>query len=67
MSTTTVSEYVEGAQTLEALRRSQIKSAGTIVAQFLLVREGLRGRVDDANVDAIAATLTAGIWSNNQD
>jgi hypothetical protein len=33
----------------------------------VLVGEGLKGRVAEENVDAIAATLTAGIWANNQD
>ena len=45
MSSTTVGEYIEGAQVSESLRRAQVKSAGTIIAQFLLVREGLAGRV----------------------
>lgn len=67
MSVTTVAEYLEGALEAEPLRRAQVKSAGTIIAQFLLVREGLTGRVPDDKVDSVAATLTAGIWANNQD
>ncbi len=67
MNTTTIDEYIEGAQASDALRRAQVKSAGTIIAQFLLVRDGLAGRVAEENVDAIAATLTAGIWANTSD
>jgi|GEM_PF-3809379 len=64
---TSVKEYVEGTIESESLRRPQTQSAGTIIAQFLLVREGLQGRVPEAELNSVAATLTAGIWANNSD
>lgn len=60
---TSVAEYIEGAIKSESLQRGQVKSAGTIISQFLLVREGLIGRVPEHELNATAATLTAGIWA----
>jgi hypothetical protein len=65
MTRVDVNEYVESAMDTEALQRAQIKSAGTIIAQFLLVREGLTGRIPDNELNATAATLTAGIWASS--
>lgn len=67
MSMTTVAEYVEGAFETAALQRTQVQSAGTIIAQFLRIREGLIGRIGDHKIDAVAATLTAGILAKNKD
>ncbi len=63
MAAVSVQEYVSGAIESESLRRAQVKSAGNIIAQFLLIREGLQGRIPDDELSATAATLTAGIRS----
>ena len=66
MTNITVAEYLEGALESEELQRKQIASAGTIISQFLLVREGLKESVGTAQLDAVAATLTAGIYASNK-
>lgn len=43
------------------LAKSQSKSAALVVAQYLRVLEGLRGRVPAAYLFTVAATLTTGI------
>lgn len=63
MSTVSVREYVDAAIDSETLQRAQVQSAGNIISQFLLVRRGLQGRIPDTELDATAATLTAGIWA----
>jgi hypothetical protein len=63
MKNITVAEYLEAAQESEDLQRKQIIEAGTILSQFLLVREGLAEKVEPHQIDAIAATLTVGIYS----
>lgn len=35
--------------------------AGAAIAQFLVMREGLKGRMEDGGLDATAATLTAAV------
>ena len=62
MSKVTIQEYVESAIDSE-LSRVQIQSAGNIIAHFLIVREGLADRVSKDELNATAATLTAGIWA----
>jgi hypothetical protein len=40
---------------------AQRRFAGAAIAQFLVMREGLKGRMEDGILDEIAATLTAAI------
>ena len=63
MSQTSITEYVEAAID-SPNNREQIKSAGNIIAHFLIVKKGLEGRVPADELNATAATLTAGIWSS---
>lgn len=63
MEPVSVQEYVDGAIESVSLRRAQVKAAGNIIAQFLLVREGLQGRIPEDELSATAATLAAGIWA----
>jgi hypothetical protein len=61
---TTVNDCVEGAQDDKEVMRKNTQIAGAAIAQFLVMRDGLRGRVPDAELDATAATLTAAVYSN---
>jgi hypothetical protein len=63
MTNVSVHEYIDAAVSSETLERSQVKSAGNIIAQFLLVRKGLEGRIPSEDLSVTAATLTAGIWT----
>jgi hypothetical protein len=64
MSKVGIREYVESAIDDESLERAHIKSAGNVIAHFLLVREGLTGHVPNEELNAVAATLTAAISSS---
>lgn len=69
MAIITVGKYIDEAQESETIRRAQAEEAGLIVAQFLLIREGLDRRSvrsDPATLDTAAATLTAAVWRNKQ-
>jgi hypothetical protein len=67
MAEATVQDSIEAATNHLTLRRPQILSAGAIIAQFLIVRDGLSSYVPADELNATAATLTAGIWANNED
>jgi hypothetical protein len=47
------------------LHEVQKKNAGQIVAQYLLVRKLLKNDVNDDQLDGVAATLTAALWSSD--
>jgi hypothetical protein len=65
MLASNVKKYVDEAIVSESLQRAQLKRVGAMISNFLLVRDGLEGRVPHAELNAIAATLTAGIWGSN--
>ncbi len=55
---------VDAALSSEQLQSVQMDSAATIVSQFVLVRDALQSQGVSADVNLIAATLTAGIWAS---
>jgi hypothetical protein len=63
--TLNINDYVEAAIDDEGSQRSQITNAAAIIAQFLVVKKGLSGRVAHETLDTTAATLTAAIWTNS--
>ncbi|MGF6179930.1 hypothetical protein ABIB42_000929 [Massilia sp. UYP32] len=48
------------------LKESQAANAERIAEQFLLVRKQLEHRVEEADLNGIAATLTAALWSSDE-
>ena len=67
MKNVSVHEYIDAAIGNDTLERAQVKSAGSIIAQFLVIRKGLEGRIPTEELSATAATLTAGIWASPSD
>lgn len=61
-----ISEYVDAAIDDEGSERTLKNNAAAIIAQFLVVKDGLAGRIDLENVNATAATLTAAIWASRK-
>jgi hypothetical protein len=57
-----VNELIEVAKDSPDLQRTQANNAATIVAQFILVKQGLSGRVGPHEIDNVAAILTAAVW-----
>jgi hypothetical protein len=66
MANVSVHEYVDAAIDDRILERTQVKNAGTIIAQFLQVKKGLEGRVQTDALDVTAATLTAALWARSE-
>lgn len=48
------------------LKEVQAMNAERIAAQFQMVRKQLENRVEDAELNSIAATLTAALWSSDE-
>ena len=48
------------------LKEVQAVNAERIVAQFFVVRKELQNRIEDTDLDKIAATLTAALWSSDE-
>ena len=65
MANVNVHEYVDAAISTGPLDRDRVKSAGNLIAQFLIVRQGLEGRIPSEDLSATAATLTAAIWARS--
>jgi hypothetical protein len=63
MANASVHEYIDAAIGNVTLERAQVKSARSIIAQFLVIRKGLDHRIPSEELSSTAATLTAGIWT----
>jgi hypothetical protein len=61
-----INDYVDAAIDDEGPKRRQMTDAAAIIAQFIVVREGLAGRISAEDINATAATLTAAIWANSK-
>jgi len=65
MANVSVNEYIDAAIAPGPQDRDRIKNEGNLIAQFLVVRQGLEGRIPSADLSTTAATLTAAIWARS--
>lgn len=61
-----IHEYINAAIDDEGTSRRQTSDAAAIIAQFLVVKKGLEGRVSPHNIYETAAILTSAIWTKTK-